>query len=76
MSGNRLFICVRVDDTIYFSTSSDLAESFKKCFSEKFKIDDKGSMKWFLSVSVEQSTGEITFFLQKSHIFDLLSCFG
>ena len=36
LSGNRLFICVWVDDIIYFSTSSDLAESFKKYFSEKF----------------------------------------
>ena len=49
-SGNRLFICVWVDDILYFSTSSDLAGSFKKCFSEKFKIEDKGSMKWFLGV--------------------------
>ena len=73
--GNRLFICMWVDYIIYFSTSSDLAESFKKCFSEKFKIEDKGSMKWFLVVSVEQSPGEITF-SQKSYILDLLSCFG
>ena len=75
LSGYRLFICVWVDDIIYFSTSSDLAESFKKCFSEKFKIEDKGSMKWFLGVSVDQSPGEITF-SQKSYILDLLSCFG
>ena len=75
LRGNRLFICVWVDDILYFSTSSDLAESFKKCFPEKFKIEDKGSMKWFLCVSVEQSLGEITF-PQKSYILDLLSCFG
>ena len=74
LSGNRLFICVWVDDMIYFSTSSDLAESFKKCFFEKFKIEDKGSMKWFLGVSVDQSPGKITF-SQKSYILDLLSCF-
>ena len=75
LSGNRLFICVWVDDKINFSTSSDLAESFKKCFSEKFKIEDKGSMKWFLGVSVDQSPCKITF-SQKSYILDLLSCFG
>ena len=75
LRGNRLFICVWVDDIIYFSTFSDLAESFKKCFSEKFKIEDKGSMKMFLGVSVEQSPGEITF-SQKSYFLDLLSCFG
>ena len=75
LCGNRLFICVCVDDIIYFSTSSELAESFKKCFSEKFKIEDKCSMKWFLGVSVEQSPGKITF-SQKSYILDLLSCFG
>ena len=75
LSGNRLIICVWVDDIIYFSTSSDLAESFKKCFSEKFKIEDKGSMKWSLGVSVVQSPGKITF-SQKSYILDLLSCFG
>ena len=75
LSGNRLFICVWVDDIIYFSTSSDLAESFKKRFSEKFKIEDKGSIKWFLGVSVDQSPGKITF-SQKSYILDLLSCFG
>ena len=75
LSGNRLFICVWVDDIKYFSTSSDLTESFKKCFSEKFKIEDKGSMKWFLGASVDQSPGKITF-SQKSYILDLLSCFG
>ena len=64
-----------VDDLIYFSTSSDLAETFKKCFSEKFKIDDKGSRKWFMGVSVDQSPGQITF-SQKSYIFDFLTCFG
>ena len=57
LSGKRFFICVWVDDIKYVSTSSDLAESFKKCFSEKFKIKDKGSMKLFLGVSVEQSPG-------------------
>ena len=72
---NRLFICVCFDDILYFSTSSDLAESFKKCLSENFRIEGKGSMKWFLGVSVEQSPGEITF-LRKSYISDLLSCFG
>ena len=74
-SGNRLFICVWVDDIIYFSKSSVLAESFKKCFSEKLEIEDKGSMKWFLGVSVEQSHGEITF-SKKSYILDFLSCFS
>ena len=73
--GNRLFICVWVEDIVYFSASSDLVESFKKCFSEKFKIEDKGSMKLFLGVSVEQSPGEMTF-PQKFYILDLLSCFG
>ena len=75
LSGNRLFICLWVDDIIYFSTSSDLAESFKKCFSEKFKIEYKGSMKWFLGVSVDPSPVKITF-SQKSYILHLLSCFG
>ena len=75
LSGNRIFICVWVDDIKYFSTSSDLAESFKKCFPEKFKIEDKGSMKWFLGVSVEKSPGERTF-SQKSYILVLLSSFG
>ena len=75
LCGNRIFICVWVDDILYFSTCSDLAEHFKKCFSENFKIKDKGSMKWFLGISVEQSSGEI-FFSQKSYILDLLTCFG
>ena len=73
--GNRLVIRVWVDDIIYFSTSSDLAKSFKKCFSENFKIEDKVSMKWFLGVSVEQSPDKITF-SRKSYILDLFSCFG
>ena len=75
LSGNSLFICVWVDDILYFSTSSVLAESFKKCFSEKFKSEDKASTKWFLGVSVDQSPGKKTF-SQKSSILDLLSCFG
>ena len=75
LSGNRLFISVWVDDLIYFSTSSDLAKLFKKCFSEKFKIEDEGSMKWFLGVLVDQSPGNKNF-SQKSYILDFLSCFG
>ena len=61
LSGNRLFKCMWVDGILYFSTSSGLPKSFKKCFSEKFKIEDKGSMKWFLIVSVDQSPGKIPF---------------
>ena len=75
LRGNRLFICVWVDDIINFSTSSDLAESFKKCFSGNFKIEDKRSLKWFSGASVEQSPGEIIF-SQKSYILNLLSYFG
>ena len=75
LRGNRFFMCVWVDDIMYFSTSSSLTESFKKCFPEKFKIEGKGSMRWFLGVSVEQSPGQITF-SQRSYILDLLSCFG
>ena len=75
LCGNRLFICVWVDDILYFSTSPDLPESFKKCFSKKFKIEDKVSMKWFMGTSVDQSPGKITF-SQKSYILDFLSCFG
>ena len=61
MRGNTFFLCVWVDDIIYFSTCSDFAEPFKKCFSEKFRFEDKGSINWFLGVSVEQSPGEKTF---------------
>ena len=75
LSGNRLIICACVDDIIFFSTSSDLAESFKKCFSEKFKIEDKSSMKWFLGVSDDQPPGKINF-SHKSYTLDLLSCLG
>ena len=75
LRGNRIFVCVWVDDIIYFSTSSDLAESFKKCCFEKIEIEVKGSMKWFLGVSVEQSPGEITF-SRKSDFLEFLSCFG
>ena len=75
MCGNSLFKYVWVDDIIYFSTSSGIAESFKKCFSEKIKIEDKNSVNWFLDVSVDQSPDERTF-SQKSYILDLLSCFG
>ena len=58
-----------------FLTSSDSAQSFKTAFSNKFKIDDKGLMKWFLGVSVEQLPEKITL-SQKSYILDLLSIFG
>ena len=75
LHGNRLFLCVWVDDIKYFSTSSDLAESFTKCLSEKFKIEDRGSMMWFLGVSVDQSPSELIF-SQKYYILDLLFCFG
>ena len=69
------YSCVWVDDIIYFSTFSDLAERFKKFFSEKFKIEDKVSMKCLLGVSVEQSPLDLIF-SQKSYFSDLFSCFG
>ena len=40
LRGNRLFICVWVDDIIHFSTPSDLADSSKRCFFEKLKIEE------------------------------------
>ena len=73
-SSFRLFVCVWVDDIMYFSSSSDSAQSVKTAFSNKFKIGDKGSMKWFLGVSVEQLPDKITL-SQKSYILDLLSIF-
>ena len=75
LRGNRIIICVCVDDITYFSTSSDLADSFRKSFCAKFRIEEKGLMKRFFDVSVEQSPGEITF-SQKSYNSNFLSCFG
>ena len=59
-AGNKLFVCVWVDDILYFSTCSIIRESFKDSFSRRFKIEVKGLMKWFLGVSVQQSSNEIS----------------
>ena len=73
-AGNKLFVCVLVDDIMYFSTCSISRESFKDSFSRRFEIEDKGLMKWFLGVSVQQSSDEI-FLSQKPYILELLVCF-
>ena len=75
LRGNRIFICVKVDDIIHICTSFDLSDSFKSCFSSKFSIEYKNSMKCFLGVSVEQSPGKLLY-SQKSQILNILCCFG
>ena len=57
---NRRFVCLWVHDIINNATLSDLAEAFRKCFSEKLRIEDKDTTKWFLGVSAEHSPGEKT----------------
>ena len=53
-AGNRLFVCVWVDDIMYFSTCSILGETFEDSFSKRTKIEE-GQRSHEIVLSVSQS---------------------
>ena len=52
---SSLFVLVWVDDILYFSTSSRLADNFFSDFGARFEISSSGELKWFLGVEVRQN---------------------
>ena len=66
------FICLWVDDLIYFSTESDFDTTFKSEIKKRFIISDHLRLCWFLGMKVEFGTaGEISL-SQEQYICDLL----
>ena len=73
-NGQSMYVLIWVDDILYFG-SDQLVTSFKSKFSDSFKVDDRGVMKWFLGMQVIQDEGVI-FVNQKSYIVEVLERFS
>ena len=63
-----------VDDILYFGDKQSVS-NFKLKFSESFKVDDRGVMKWLLGMQVVQNVG-IIFVNQKSYRAEVLKRFN
>ena len=66
-----LVLCLYVDDLIYFGSSMNMVEDFKKKMMKEFEMTDMGLMKYFLGIQVRQEKGKI-FMCQEKYIEDLL----
>ena len=71
--GARLFVVIWVDDILYFGETK-LVSAFKVAFSENFRVDDRGLMRWFLGMEVVQANGKIQV-NQKKYVFEILKRF-
>ena len=59
----RSYICLWVDDLIYFSTDSDFSNYFRDKIAERFQISDQSQLSWFLGMKVEFGPGWLHFFI-------------
>ena len=69
------YIVIWVDDIIICGSNRQRVDSVKGKFCSAFKMEDKGSLKWFLGMAVVQSPGEVSI-NQSQYITSLLNRFG
>ena len=70
-----IYVLVWVDDIIIGCRCQDEVDKLRSRFSERFKMDDRGALSWFLVMQVKQSPGTVTV-SQSRYIDDCLECFG
>lgn len=69
------YVCVWVDDIIYFSQDSTFADRFKLDIAKKFTIGDQSQLTWFLGMKVNCTPGRVEI-SQHQYITTLLTRFG
>ena len=70
-----IYVLVWVDGIIIGCRCQDEVDKLRSRFSERFKIDDRGTLYWFLGIQVKQSPGTVTVY-QSHYIYDCLEQFG
>ena len=55
-----IYVLVWVVDIIIECGCQEEVDKLRSRFSERFKMDDRGALSWFLETQVEQSPGKVT----------------
>jgi hypothetical protein len=69
------YVCVWVDDIIYFSSDTKFSKEFQVQISKKFTIGDVAPLHWFLGMKIERQRGRIVI-SQQQYIETLLEKHG
>ena len=56
----KLFVRSWVDDLVIAGSSFEAIEELKKTLETKFKMDDRGKLKWFLGMQKNEDSEKIT----------------
>lgn len=76
MDQKRSYVCIWVDDLIYFSTDPEFSSTFRSQITQKFDISDQSKLSWFLGMKVDIDADGSISLSQKQYICDLLDKFG
>ena len=72
-----LWVCVYVDDALIADNDPELRARFVTDLSARFPTEDKGELKWILSVAIERDRPARTLSMsQELYVADLISKFG
>ena len=74
-SKTKLYILSWVDDLVIAGNDSTEIEELKSAFESKFKMDDRGELKWFLGMRIERKVDGITLD-QELYAANILRRFG
>jgi hypothetical protein len=76
-AGSILWICVYVDDALIADNDPELRARFVADLSARFPTEDKGELKWILSVAITRDRQARTLSMsQELYVTDLITKFG
>jgi hypothetical protein len=73
--GTYYYVCIWVDDIIYFSVDPNFVNEFKEQIEKRFTISDLTPLHWFLGMKLECTPGRIEV-SQRQYVDALLHKFG
>ena len=80
MRGNTtsewLIIVFWVDDIILASSNMDMIHNMKESLSKRFKMDDRGELRWFLGIDIRRKSDGTVLMSQVRYISSILQRFG
>ena len=76
-AGSVLWVCVYVDDALIADNDPELRARFVTDLSARFPTEDKGELKWILSVAITRDRQARTLSMsQELYVVDLITKFG
>ena len=73
--GEQVFILFWVDDILICSSELELIREVKDLLSNKFRMDDRGELKWFLGIDFQRLPGRKVEMSQQRYIESILERF-